>query len=103
MVGYEGRYYLFYSGNNWSTAGYAIGYAVCASPTGPCTKPADGPWLASTSRAEGPGGEDVFVDPQGQLWMAVHAWVHGKVGYPQGARNLFVFRLTFVNGVPTAG
>jgi hypothetical protein len=35
--------------------------------------------------------------------MAVHAWVHGKVGYPQGARNLFVFRLTFVNGVPTAG
>ena len=31
------------------------------------------------------------------------AWVHGKVGYPQGARNLFVVPLTFVNGVPTAG
>ncbi|HEV3133456.1 MAG TPA: glycoside hydrolase family 43 protein [Acidimicrobiia bacterium] len=103
MVGYAGRYYLFYSGNNWSTAGYAIGYAVCDSPTGPCTKPAGGPWLASTSRAEGPGGEDVFVDANGQPWMTLHAWVRGKVGYPQGARNLFVVRLTFVDGAPVAG
>ena len=103
MVGYEGHYYLFYSGNNWSTASYAIGYAVCDSPTGPCTKPADGPWLASTSKAQGPGGEDVFVDEQGQLWMALHAWVRGKVGYPQGARNLFVVRLTFVDGVAAVG
>jgi beta-xylosidase len=103
MVGYDGRYYLFYSGNNWSTANYAIGYAVCDSPTGPCTKPVDGPWLASTAKAEGPGGEDVFVDEHGQLWMALHAWVRGKVGYPQGARNLFVVRLTFAAGTPVAG
>ena len=49
------------------------------------------------------GGADVFVDEHGQLWMTLHAWVRGKVGYPQGARNLFVVRLAFVNGVPTAG
>jgi beta-xylosidase len=103
MVGYEGRYYLFYSGNNWSTSSYASGYAVCESPIGPCTKPAAGPWLASTGKAEGPGGEDVFVDAQGQLWMTLHAWVRGRVGYPQGARNLFVVRLTFIDGVPTVG
>jgi beta-xylosidase len=103
MVAYDGRYYLFYSGNNWSTAGYAIGYAVCESPAGPCTKPADGPWLASTTKAEGPGGADVFVDEHGQLWMELHAWVRGKVGYPQGARNLFLVRLTFVDGTPVAG
>jgi beta-xylosidase len=100
MVGYEGRYYLFYSANDWSTSNYAVGYAVCDSPVGPCTKPADGPWLGSTDKAEGPGGEDVFVDEQGRLWMALHAWVRGKVGYPGGARNLFVVRLTFVNGAP---
>src|SRR5256884_571148 len=93
MVGYDGRYYLFYSGNNWSTAGYAIGYAVCGSPAGPCTKPADGPWLAPTPQAEGPGGAGAFVDAHGQLSLALHAWVHGKVGYPQGARNLFVVPL----------
>ena len=102
MVGYEGRYYLFYSGNNWSTPSYAVGYAVCDTPLGPCTKPMGGPWLASTSKAEGPGGEEVFVDDQGQLWMCLHAWVRGKVGYPNGARNLFVVRLTFVNGQPVA-
>jgi beta-xylosidase len=100
MVGYEGRYYLFYSGNDWSTANYAVGYAVCDSPLGPCTKPADGALLGSTDKAEGPGGQDVFVDERGQLWMALHAWVRGKVGYPGGARNLFVVRLTFVNGAP---
>jgi hypothetical protein len=100
MVGFEGRYYLFYSGNDWSTSSYAVGYAVCDSPMGPCTKPVDGPWLTSTDKAEGPGGEDVFVDEGGQLWMALHAWVRGKVGYPQGARNLFVVRLTFLNGAP---
>ena len=100
MVGYEGRYYLFYSGNDWSTSGYAVGYAVCDTPLGPCAQPAGGPWLSSTDKAEGPGGEDVFVDEQGQLWMALHAWVRGKVGYPDGARKLFVVRLTFVNGAP---
>jgi beta-xylosidase len=103
MVGHDGRYYLFYSGNNWATSNYAVGYAVCDTPMGPCAKPADGPWLASTEKAEGPGGQDVFVDENGQPWMALHAWVRGNVGYPQGARNLFVVRLTFVNGVPVAG
>jgi len=73
------------------------------SPAGPCTKPADGPWLASTAKAEGPWGADVFVDANGQTWMTLHAWVRGKVGYPQGARNLFVVRLTFVDGAPVAG
>jgi beta-xylosidase len=100
MVGFEGRYYLFYSGNDWTTSRYAVGYAVCDSPLGPCAKPVDGPWLASTDKAEGPGGEEVFVDEGGQPWMALHAWVRGKVGYPHGARNLFVVRLTFVDGAP---
>jgi len=103
MVGYEGRYYLFYSGNNWSTPSYAVGYAVCDTPLGPCTKPANGPWIASTPKAQGPGGEEVFTDQQGQTWMALHAWVGGRVGYPDGARNLFVVKLSFVDGTPVAG
>jgi beta-xylosidase len=103
MMGHDGRYYLFYSGNNWATSSYAVGYAVCETPMGPCAKPADTPWVASTEKAEGPGGADVFVDENGVTWMVQHAWVRGKVGYPDGARNLFVVRLTFVNGVPVAG
>jgi hypothetical protein len=68
---------------------------------GPCTKSA-GPWLASTEKAEGPGGQEAFADEQGRLALVLHAWVRGKVGYPNGARNLFVLRLDFVNGVPVA-
>jgi len=100
MLARDGRYYLFYSANDWNTANYAIGFAVCDSPTGPCARPTDGPWLASTDQAQGPGGGEVFSDDQGQPWLVLHAWVRGKVGYPNGARNLFVVRLDFVNGVP---
>ena len=103
MVAHEGRYYLFYSANDWATAAYGVGYAVCDSPLGPCTKPGAGPWLGSTDKAQGPGGAEVFTDEQGRLWMVLHAWVGGKVGYPDGARNLFVVPLDFVNGVPAAG
>ena len=103
MVAHEGRYYLFYSGNDWATVAYGVGYAVCDSPLGPCTKPGAGPWLGSTDKAEGPGGAEVFADEQGRLWMVFHAWVGGKVGYPDGARNLFVLPLDFVDGVPAAG
>jgi beta-xylosidase len=102
MVAHEGRYYLFYSANDWQTAAYGIGYAVCESPLGPCTKPSAGPWLASTDKAQGPGGEELFTDADGRLWMVLHAWVRGKVGYPDGARNLFVVPVDFVSGVPTS-
>jgi hypothetical protein len=101
MVADGGRYYLFYSGNDWRTADYAVGYAVCDTPLGPCRKPATGPWLASSDGAQGPGGPEVFRDSDG-LWMVVHAWVGGRVGYPDGARHLFVLRLAFTRGGPVA-
>ena len=100
MVEHDGRAYLFSSGNGWATANYAIGYAVCDSPLGPCTEPSPGPWLGSTPSAQGPGSPDVFSDAHGRLWIALHSWVRGKVGYPGGARNFFVVRLSFVNGTP---
>jgi beta-xylosidase len=102
MVKRNGRYYLFYSGNQWESAHYAIGYAVCSSPLGPCTK-SPGPWLASNSRVQGPGGQEFFTDPSGRLWMAFHAWVNGRIGYPFGGRTLYVLPVQFVNGAPVAG
>jgi beta-xylosidase len=100
MVEDGGRYYLFYSGNDWAGPNYGIGYAVCTGPLGPCARPGPGPWLASTSSAQGPGSPDVFTDENGQRWLALHSWVKGKVGYPDGARNFFVVRLNFDNGAP---
>ena len=95
----NGSYFLFYSGNNWDTASYAEGVAVCQGPLGPCAKPLDGPIYTSQSNLSGPGGASVFVDPQGNPWIAFHAWLPGAVGYPN-ARMLFLRRLTFSGGVP---
>ena len=98
----EGQLFLFYSGNDWTTADYALGYAVCASPSGPCQKPLTDPWLAATPEAQGPGSVEAFTDATGQRWLAGHAWIGPNVGYPDGARDLFVLQLTFVNGQPAA-
>jgi hypothetical protein len=100
MLESGGQYFLFYSGNDWDTANYAIGYAVCSSPLGPCTKPNNAPWLTGTPTAQGPGSPSVFTDDKGNTWLALHSWVGDKVGYPGGARNLFVVRFTIVNGAP---
>ena len=83
MVAADGRLSLFYSGYLWQAASYAIGYAVCTSPSGPCVK-APGPWLTSGANVEGPGGQEFFTDPSGEQWMSPHAWVDAQVGYPQG-------------------
>lgn len=102
MVEDAGRFHLFYSANDWRTDDYAVGHAECDTPLGPCDKPAAGPWLASSDGAQGPGGPELFRDEAG-LWMVVHAWVGGEVGYPDGARNLFVLRVAFTDEGPVAG
>src|SRR5581483_3563584 len=55
MVKLGGKYFLFYAGNSWSTSRYAIGYAVCNSPLGPCTEGPHNPVLATTGSMLGPG------------------------------------------------
>jgi hypothetical protein len=47
-------------------------------------------------------GPEVFLDADGQRWMVLHASVGDAVGYPEGARNLFVLRLEFTDGQPIA-
>lgn len=95
----KGSYYLFYSGNNWNSASYAIGVAVCRGPLGPCTKPLAGPFYASKPNLAGPGGASVFRDPRGNAWIAFHAWLPDAVGYPN-ARLLFVRPLATLGSLP---
>ncbi|HUO47572.1 MAG TPA: family 43 glycosylhydrolase, partial [Acidimicrobiales bacterium] len=93
-----GTDYLFYSGNDWNSASYAIGVAQCAGPLGPCTK-VPGPIYASQAGMLGPGGESVFSDAAGQSWIAFHAWRPGAVSYPN-PRLLYLRKLAVVGGVP---
>ena len=94
-----GQYLLFYSANNWETSSYAVGYATCTGPLGPCTDASPQPLVASGPQFAGPGGPSVFADPKGNLWMAFHGWLPGKWGYPN-SRLLFVRPMTITGGVP---
>jgi arabinan endo-1,5-alpha-L-arabinosidase len=74
---HEGRYYLFYSANDYGGVKYATGYAVADSVLGPYTKPVDTPLLSTdfgVGAALGPGGQDVVVAPDGATWLVYHAW-----------------------------
>jgi hypothetical protein len=92
-------YYLFYSANSWSSTEYAIGYAICTSITGPCTKPYATPWMTSTTFTKGPGGQE-FYAAAGQLFLVYHGWERGEVGYPQGQRRLHLDSVRIIGERP---
>jgi hypothetical protein len=96
----NGTYYLFFSGNNWDSASYAVGVAVCQGPSGPCTEPLSGPIVASGSGLAGPGSTAVFTDTGGQVELAFDAYLPDAVGYPH-SRLLFLRTLSFAGGVPS--
>jgi hypothetical protein len=102
MVVSGGSYFLFFSGNNWDSADYAVGVARCAGPLGPCAAPSAPPLLASQATFRGPGGECVFTDAQGHLEMAFAAWLPGAVGYPH-SRLLFIRQLVVSGDQPRLG
>jgi beta-xylosidase len=95
-----GHYLLFFGGNNWQTANYAIGIADCNGPLGPCTASVANPLLASDQSMQGPGGPSLSTDTQGNLWLGFHAWLPGEVGYPNG-RPLFLRRVNLSGDVPS--
>ena len=82
LVAAGGRLWLFYSGNHWNTAGYAVGAARCAGPAGPCTKESADPAFASHDAIAGPGTADFFTTSTGDLWMTYDAYSVPNVGYP---------------------
>jgi hypothetical protein len=95
----NGRYFLFFSGNDWETASYAVGVARCAGPLGPCTDASPNPILSSGADTAGPGGESVFAEASGKFWIAFHAWVPGAVGFPN-SRDLYLRPLNLSGLLP---
>jgi hypothetical protein len=96
----NGRYFLFFSGNDWNGANYAVGVATCTGPLGPCADAAPGPILSSGSGIAGPGGASVFTDTSGASWIAFHSWIPGAVGFPN-SRDLYVRALNLSGAVPS--
>ena len=99
LVEANGHYFLFFSGNEWNSAKYAVGVAVCTGPLGPCLDSSAQPLLASGPGAQGPGGPSVFIDATGTWWMAFHAWAPGAVAFPH-SRGLYLRKLDMSGEVP---
>ena len=68
MVEAWGTYWLFFSGNWYSSPSYGIGVAACQSPFGPCTDPDPAPFLGSNPQGPGPG-EAVPVPTTGGVYL----------------------------------
>ena len=99
LVLFQGRYLLFYSENNWNSSAYAVGWTTCKGPLGPCTEPLSKPIFTSGADIAGPGGESVFTDSSGSVWMAFAAWIPGEVGYPN-SRAFYLRRLNLSGSSP---
>ncbi len=103
MVEASGSYVLFYAGGDWDSAGYGVGYADCAGPLGPCSKPAGAPILHSDAARLGPGGASLFQDPAGNWWIAYAAWDGPASDYSYSSgefRSLWIAPVTFSGGTP---
>ena len=89
----NGRYWLFYAGNDFCTPAYGIGVAVADHPLGPYTK-RDEPLLKTTRSWWAPGHASVApgLDDQPQLFF--HAYVPGTGGY-NAFRALLTTKLRF--------
>jgi beta-xylosidase len=98
MAVVDGTYWLAYSGSWWNQAAYGVGLARCEGPGGPCTKPLDGPVLASRPGAQGPGGLEFFPTAGGRLLAAYHAWPEVP-GYP-GSRALWIDEVDTSGDIP---
>jgi beta-xylosidase len=103
MVVADQTFVLLYSGGWWESDGYAVGYATCDTPLGPCTKATvTEPLLATAGDEAGPGGACVVTGPAGDHWLAYHAWTAGAVGYEPsgGVRSLRFASLTWSGTQP---
>jgi GH43 family beta-xylosidase len=78
MVEHGGMFYLFYSGNSYANATYALGVARGTSPTAAMAKPA-APILVTSSAWVGPGHASIVDAPGGETAVVYHAWVAGCV------------------------
>ncbi len=114
MVRHGARYTLFYSANHYgwepdqTLSVYAIGYATCAGPMGPCTDAPDNPVLHSYDARgvgclSGPGHQTVF-DVGERQFIAFHAWAASPGCRKTGnARYLYVAPLRWDGDTPKIG
>ena len=76
----NGRYWMFYAGNDFSTPAYGIGVAVADHPLGPYEKQGE-PLLQSNRDWWAPGHASVAPGADGRPQLFFHAFFPGRAGY----------------------
>ena len=103
MVQHDGRYYLFYSANNYGGVEYAVGYATCETVAGPCQDAPENPILASQMKTQpivvGPGHQAI-IHVGDETWIVYHAWQVIASGIRGNNRYMWMDRLEWVGGKP---
>jgi beta-xylosidase len=108
MVDRGGSYVLFYSANHYgwessqTLSNYAIGYATCEGPLGPCTDSPNNPFLSSTPQPclSGPGHQTVF-QTGGKEYFAFHSWaVTATCKSSDRGRFMHITQLSWENDAP---
>ena len=89
----QGRYWLFYAGNDFCTPAYGIGVASADHPLGAYIKQPE-PLLRSTSSWSAPGHASVAPGLDGAPQLFFHAFFPGRGGY-NAFRALLTTRLRF--------
>jgi hypothetical protein len=92
----QGRYWMFYAGNDFSTPAYGIGVAVADHPFGPYTKRAE-PLLKSNREWWAPGHASVAPGVDGRPQLFFHAFFPAQCGY-NAFRALLTVGLEFAEG-----
>ena len=100
LVRHEDRLYMFYSANAFDKDLYAVGYAECDGPLGPCRKGPENPILKTSPAAAGPGHSFLVTTPAGQTWLLYHAWPPEAIGSVAPGRQLWLDRVDWVDGKP---
>jgi multiple sugar transport system substrate-binding protein len=104
MFKHDSKYYLFYSANDYGGVPYAVGYATCESPLGPCQKAEENPILKSNVEDKknfiiGPGHQ-TLLQLGDQTWIFYHAWQVLPGGNRGESRLMWLDRLNWVDGKP---
>lgn len=89
----QGRYWLFYAGNDFGTPAYGIGVAVADHPLGPYVKQ-NQPLLKTAPEWWAPGHASVAPGLDGEPQLFFHAFFPGTGGY-NTFRALLTARLRF--------
>jgi len=89
----DGRYFLFYAGNDFGTPAYGIGVAVADHVLGPYRKQGE-PILKSTRSWTAPGHASVAPGLDGEPQLFFHAFHPGDGGY-NAFRALLTAKLRF--------